>query len=104
MFIADEGLRGDLNEMLVPSLLKEPLISSESSQLNTYYLRFCPHPDDRIYKKFGLFVKEPLPREAVEMELDLHLARGRSVMVKLVPSKVTVFSKDEVNSDSFSYL
>ncbi|KAI9170074.1 hypothetical protein LWI28_022187 [Acer negundo] len=30
------------------------------------------------------------------MELDLHLARGRSVMTKLVPLGVTEFTKDEV--------
>jgi hypothetical protein len=31
------------------------------------------------------------------MELDLHLARGRSVMTKLVPSGIAEFDKNEVN-------
>ncbi|KAF3452999.1 hypothetical protein FNV43_RR03432 [Rhamnella rubrinervis] len=93
----DEGSRGELHEMLVPAVLKEPWNELEISvYLNSYNIEFIPDPQDRIYKSFGLFVKEPLPAEAEKMELDLHLARGRSVVTKLVPSGVAEFDKDEI--------
>ena len=85
--------------MLVPAALKEPWNEWENSvYLNSYNIEFIPDPQDRIYKSFGLFVKAPLPAEAEKMELDLHLARGRSVVTKLVPSGVAEFDKDEVNN------
>ncbi|CAK7338283.1 unnamed protein product [Dovyalis caffra] len=94
----DKGSRGELHEMLVPAVLKESWTEMERPiYLNSYYIEFCPVPEDRIYKKFGLFLKEPLPLEAERMNLDLHLARGRSVKTKLVPSGLSEFSTDEVN-------
>lgn len=96
--LSDESSRQELHEMLVPAALKEPWTNLENPVcLNSYYIEFCPDPKDRIYKKFGLFVKAPLPLEAERMELDLHLARGRSVMTKLVPSGVAEFNQIEVD-------
>ncbi|KAK2646723.1 hypothetical protein Ddye_021918 [Dipteronia dyeriana] len=92
-----EDSRADLHEMLVPATLRDSWTESESPIcLNSYYIHFLPDPPDRIYKEFGLFVKSRLPGEAEKMELDLHLARGRSVMTKLVPSGVIEFTKDKV--------
>jgi endoribonuclease Dicer len=95
---SDDNLRCELQEMLVPAALRKPWTNLENSvRLNSYYIKFSPDPEDRVYKKFGLFVKAPLPLEAERMELDLHLARGRSVMTKLVPSGIAEFDKNEVN-------
>ncbi|KAL5774848.1 hypothetical protein ACOSP7_012405 [Xanthoceras sorbifolium] len=92
-----EDSRVDLHEMLVAPTLRDSWTESESPvRLNSYYIHFIPNPPDRIYKEFGLFVKSPLPGEAEKMELDLHLARGRSVMTKLVPSGVSEFTEDEI--------
>lgn len=89
--------RGELCEMLVPAVLKESWTELEKPiHLNSYYIEFCPVPEDRIYKQFGLFLKAPLPLEADKMSLELHLARGRSVMTKLVPSGLSKFSTDEI--------
>ncbi|KAL9399688.1 hypothetical protein Peur_008649 [Populus x canadensis] len=89
--------RGELREMLVPAVLKESWTELEKPiHLNSYYIEFCPVPEDRIYKQFGLFLKAPLPLEADKMSLELHLARGRSVMTKLVPSGLSKFSTDEI--------
>lgn len=97
--LSDENSRLELHEMLVPAALKEPWTDLENPVgLNSYYIKLSPDPKDRIYKNFGLFVKAPLPLEAERMELDLHLARGRSVMTKLVPSGVAEFDKTEVDS------
>lgn len=86
--------------MLVPAVLKGSWAELEDPiHLSSYYIKFCPAPEDRIYKNFGLFVKAPLPLEAERMELDLHLARGRSVFIELVPSGLSEFNKDEVNSN-----
>ncbi|XP_057508707.1 dicer-like protein 4 isoform X1 [Actinidia eriantha] len=93
----DEISRCELHEMLVPAALKEPWTDLETSvSLNSYFVRFCPRPADRLYKKFGLFLKAPLPGEAERMKLDLPLAHGRSVMTELVPSGVAKFDKDEI--------
>nr|AUH15440.1 dicer-like 4 protein [Dimocarpus longan] len=92
-----EDLRAELHEMLVPAALRDSWKGSESPVcLYSYYIHFIPNPPDRIYKEFSLFIKSPLPEEAEKMELDLHLARGRTVMTKLVPSGVIKFSKDEI--------
>ncbi|KAJ0089697.1 hypothetical protein Patl1_14811 [Pistacia atlantica] len=89
--------RGGRHEMLVPAILKESWAKSENPvYLNSYYFQFIPDPKDRIYKDFGLFVKSPLPQEAEKMELDLHLARGRTVKTEFVPSGVAEFTKDEI--------
>lgn len=82
--------------MLVPAALKESWSNLEHICLSSYHIKFSPTPVDRVYRKFGLFVKAPLPAEAERMELDLHLARGRSVMTELVPSGVAEFNEDEV--------
>lgn len=83
--------------MLVPAILRESWTKSENPvHLNSYFLQFNPDPEDRVYKDFSLFVKSPLPGEAEKLELDLHLARGRSVMTKLVPSGIAEFTKYEV--------
>lgn len=93
----DNDSRGELREMLVPAVLKESWTELEKPiHLNSYYIEFCPVPEDRIYKQFGLFLKAPLPLEADKMSLELHLARGRSVMTKLVPSGLSKFSTDEI--------
>ena len=96
----NENTRVELQEMLVPALLKQPWQSSEDSLvcLYSYYVEFTPDPADRIYKEFGLFLNASLPLEAEKMELELHLSRGRSVMTKLVPSGVTQFHRNEVNN------
>ncbi|KAK4604657.1 hypothetical protein RGQ29_012930 [Quercus rubra] len=92
-----EGPRAELHEMLVPAVLKEPWTNMENPvHFYSYYIEFNPRPEDRIYKKFSLFVKAALPEEAERMELDLHLAHGRSVMTKFVPSGVAEFDKDEI--------
>lgn len=85
--------------MLVPTALKYPWNKWDIPvYLNSYYIKFSPDPNDRTYKSFGLFVKEPLPAEAEKMELDLHLSRGRSVMTKFVPSGIAEFDKVEVKN------
>lgn len=94
--VADETSRRELHEMLVPAALKESWTGSEYVILNCYHIKFSPHPSDRIYKEFGLFMKAPLPQEAERMDLELHLARGRSVMVNLIPSGVLELLEDEV--------
>ncbi|XP_065848969.1 dicer-like protein 4 isoform X2 [Euphorbia lathyris] len=92
-----EGSRGELHEMLVPAILKESFtIWKNSVCLNSYYIQFSPVPEDRIYKKFGLFVKAPLPLEAEQMELELHLAHGRYVKTKLFQSGPLEFTADEI--------
>ncbi|WCJ29844.1 dicer-like 4 [Euphorbia peplus] len=92
-----EGSRGELHEMLVPAILKEPWTTWENSVcLNSYYLQFSPVPEDRIYKKFGLFVKAPLPLEAEQMELELHLAHGRYVKTKIFRSGPLEFNPEEI--------
>lgn len=90
--------------MLVPSALGQSWINKDKTvHLNSYYINFCPCPKDRVYKEFGLFVMAHLPMEAEKLELDLHLARGRSVMTKFTPFGVVEFDNDEVN-DFFLFL
>ncbi|KAK8581994.1 hypothetical protein V6N12_072193 [Hibiscus sabdariffa] len=93
---SEEDSRGELHEMLVPAVLKEPWTNLENYVLHSYYIKFIPDPEDRSYKEFALFVKSPLPKDAERMELDLHLARRRSVMTKLVPSGVAEFKREEI--------
>lgn len=97
-FLADAISRGKLHEMLVPSAFGQSWINEDNIvRLNSYYIKFCPYPEDRVYKEFGLFMMTCLPMEAEKLELDLHLAHGRSVMTKFVPFGVVEFDKDEVN-------
>ncbi|XP_058180782.1 dicer-like protein 4 [Rhododendron vialii] len=92
-----EASRGELHEMLVPAALKEPWTELENFVcLQYYFVKFSPHPADRLYKTFGLFVKAALPSEAEGMVLDLFLARGRSVKMELVKSGVMKFDNDEI--------
>jgi len=88
--------------MLVPSAFGQSWTNEdEITHLNSYYIKFSPCPEDRVYKEFGLFIMAPLPMEAEKLELDLHLAHGRSVMTKFVPFGVVEFDKDEVNDIFF---
>lgn len=85
--------------MLVPSAFGQSWKNAEKTvRLNSYYIKFCPTPEDRVYKKFGLFIMTRLPMEAEKLELDLHLAHGRSVMTKFIPFGVVEFNNDEVNN------
>ncbi|KAK7329981.1 hypothetical protein VNO77_24164 [Canavalia gladiata] len=93
----DSVSRGELHEMLVPSAIGPSWINEDKIiHLNSYYIKFCPCPEDRVYKEFGLFIMTHLPIEAEKLELDLHLAHGRSVMTKFVPFGVVDFEKDEI--------
>nr|GMD28858.1 dicer-like protein 4 [Ipomoea batatas] len=93
----DEGSRKELHEMLVPDAFKESWSETESPVcLHSYYIKFSPNPVDRDYKKFGLFVKAALPRDAESMRLDIHLARGRSIMTVLFPHGVVKFDANEI--------
>lgn len=85
--------------MLVPGLFKQKWdLSKRCINLHSYHIRFVPHPADRIYKEFGLFMMSPLPIEAETMDLDLHLANQRSVSVKIFPAGDAKFDSDEVLS------
>lgn len=85
--------------MLVPPVFGQSWINEEKIvHLNSYYIKFCPCPNDRDYKKFGLFIMAPLPPEAEKLELDLHLAHSRYVKTKVIPFGVLEFHKDEVNN------
>ncbi|KAM7268329.1 hypothetical protein ACFE04_010495 [Oxalis oulophora] len=93
----DKGCREELCEMVVPAALKEAWAhTGDSVHLNSYYIKLIPVPQDRAYKKFGLFLKASLPQEAERMDLDLNLAHGRYVEAKLVPAGVKIFDKDEM--------
>lgn len=94
----DDDSRGELHEMLVPSAFSQAWINKDNIiHLYSYFLKFQPSPKDRIYKEFGMFILTSLPVEAENMELDLHLAHGRTVMTQLVPFGITKFDKTEVN-------
>ncbi|KAL9273262.1 Dicer-like protein, partial [Drosera capensis] len=93
----DEDARRDKHEMLVPgALTKQWNVLEEPVCLNSYFVRFTAKPHDRQYKEFGLFIKAPLPSDAEKLELDLHLAHGRSVITELLPSGVTQFDQEEI--------
>ncbi|KAK1414006.1 hypothetical protein QVD17_29743 [Tagetes erecta] len=94
----DESSRRELHEMLVPYVLREPWtkVKNTTVSLNSYFIKFNPSPADRLYKDFGLFLKTPLPQEAARMELDLQLARGRSVLTKIVPCGTLEFTYNEI--------
>lgn len=83
--------------MLVPAALRKPWTGvGNSTFFNCYYIEICPTPEDREYRRFGLFMKEPLPEEAGEMKVDLCLSRGRMVRSKFIPYGVARLNKDEV--------
>ncbi|KAK3033196.1 hypothetical protein RJ639_036988 [Escallonia herrerae] len=93
----DEDSRRELHEMLVPAILKGPWEKQENTVcLSSYFAKFSPHPVDRSYKEFGIFLKQPLPGEAERMKLYLRLARGRSVMTELVPYGFAKFDEEEI--------
>ncbi|KAL6543544.1 endoribonuclease Dicer [Orobanche hederae] len=95
----EDDSRAVLYEMLVPAALRKPWTKVGNSTIFcSYYIKLCPKPADRTYRRFGLFVKEPLPEEAGKMKVDLCLARGRMVMTQLIPSGVARFDEDEVVS------
>ncbi|XP_051114005.1 dicer-like protein 4 [Andrographis paniculata] len=92
-----EQSRAELHEMLVPSALRKPWVGvGDSTSFTSYYVKFSPNPADRTYRRFGLFLKEPLPEEAGKMKVDLCLARGRTVMTQLVGFGEIEFNKDEI--------
>ncbi|KAJ9557988.1 hypothetical protein OSB04_012602 [Centaurea solstitialis] len=94
----EESSRRELHEMLVPSALREPWIKVERRKLclRSYFIKFTPSPADRLYKDFGLFLKAPIPQEAERMKLELHLARGRSVLTEIVPCGASAFYDNEI--------
>ncbi|KAM0933866.1 hypothetical protein DsansV1_C34g0226111 [Dioscorea sansibarensis] len=93
----DDYLREELHEMLVPAALKEPWSDSEAHVLLHFYeIKFIPIPEDRLYWKFGLVLKRPLPKEAEVMKLDLHLAHGRIVKTSFIFSRILTFSGEEI--------
>uniref|UniRef100_A0A1D1YWK0 Endoribonuclease Dicer 4 n=4 Tax=Anthurium amnicola TaxID=1678845 RepID=A0A1D1YWK0_9ARAE len=93
----DELLREELHESLVPAALRAPWKNFEDKlNFHFYYMKFVPVPEDREYRRFGLFVTAPLPEEAKTMEVDLHLAHGRIVKAGLVPSGILMFDKEEI--------
>ncbi|KAH6828797.1 dicer-like 4 [Perilla frutescens var. hirtella] len=93
----EEDSRAELHEMLVPSVLRKPWTKvGSSTYFSCYYIEICPTPADREYRRFGLFMKEPLPEEAGKMKVDLCLARGRMVRSKLIPNGSARFHKDEI--------
>ncbi|XP_077223182.1 dicer-like 4 isoform X2 [Tasmannia lanceolata] len=93
----EDNLRGELHEMLIPAALRVPWTCTENPiRLYFYDMRFIPDPDDRLYRDFGLFVKNPLPKEAETMNVDLHLAHGRIVKTQLNRSGIIEFDADEI--------
>ncbi|KAM7263172.1 hypothetical protein ACFE04_000855 [Oxalis oulophora] len=95
--IAEDESPRELHETLVPATLKEPWNNmGDSIHLSSYFIEFLPVPEDRVYKRFGLFIKAPLPQESEGMELDLHLAHGRYVTSKLIPAGVKIFDNEEM--------
>ncbi|XP_047944446.1 dicer-like protein 4 isoform X1 [Salvia hispanica] len=94
---SEEDSRAELHEMLVPAALRKPWTEAQSSTcFSCYYIDICPTPADREYRRFGLFMKDPLPDEAGQMKVELCLARGRMVRSQLIPYGVTRFHKDEI--------
>ncbi|GJN27074.1 hypothetical protein PR202_gb15060 [Eleusine coracana subsp. coracana] len=78
----DEGLREELHEMLIPAVLRPSRCKLDCSlNLHFYYIEFIPIPADRRYQMFGLFVIDPLPKEAEKLDVELHLARARIMML-----------------------
>ncbi|KAL4589871.1 hypothetical protein LXL04_002782 [Taraxacum kok-saghyz] len=94
----EDNSRRELHEMLVPSALRERWIKLKRTtiRLNSYFIKFTPSPADRLYKDFGLFIRAPIPKEAEKMQLDLHLARGRSVLAEIVPCGASEFNNNEI--------
>ncbi|XP_020265696.1 endoribonuclease Dicer homolog 4-like isoform X2 [Asparagus officinalis] len=98
----DECLREELHEMLVPAVLRMPWSTTDDVDFYFYYIKCVPIPDDRNYRKFGLFVKVPIPDEAETMEVDLHLAHGRIVKTGFVSmGKITLDREEVLLAESF---
>ncbi|KAK3144295.1 hypothetical protein QOZ80_4AG0311150 [Eleusine coracana subsp. coracana] len=93
----DEGLREELHEMLIPAVLR-PLRCKLDCSLNLhfYYIEFIPIPADRRYQMFGLFVIDPLPKEAEKLDVELHLARARIVRAGIKYIGMIGFDKEEM--------
>lgn len=73
--------------MLVPAALRVPWREVDNfCTFSCYHVKFNPIPEDRTYRKFGLFVKESLPEEAGNLSFDLYLDKGRMVKTQLIPS------------------
>ncbi|KAJ6808725.1 endoribonuclease Dicer-like protein 4-like isoform X1 [Iris pallida] len=94
---SDDCLKEELHEMLVPAVLREPwTIVDGRINLYFYHVSCVPIPEDRDYRDFGIFLKYPLPKEAETMQVDLHLARGRIVKTRFVPSGMIKFHREEI--------
>ncbi|XP_031480421.1 endoribonuclease Dicer homolog 4 isoform X3 [Nymphaea colorata] len=92
----DDLSRAELHETVVPSALQVDWRGSASHlTFHFYHMNFVPKPRDRCYRRFGLFLALPLPKEAEDMKVDLHLSHGRIVETKLIPSGVISFSETE---------
>ncbi|KAH6779316.1 hypothetical protein C2S52_010553 [Perilla frutescens var. hirtella] len=85
--LSDSDNEDELHQMLVPAALRVPWTEEENiCSFSCYYVKFNPIPADRTYRKFALFVKEPLPEEAGNLSLDLCLSHGRMMKTQLIPS------------------
>ncbi|XP_049935930.1 endoribonuclease Dicer homolog 4-like [Nymphaea colorata] len=93
---SDDFSRAELHETIVPSALQMDWRGSASHlTFHFYHMIFIPKPRDWCYRRFGHLLALPLPKEAEDMQVDLHLARGRIVETILIPSGVISFSETE---------
>ncbi|XP_062184952.1 endoribonuclease Dicer homolog 4 isoform X3 [Phragmites australis] len=93
----DEGLREELHEMLFPAVLRPSRCKLDCSlNLHFYYIEFIPIPADRRYQMFGLFVINPLPKEAEKLDVELHLAHARIVKAGIKYLGMIAFDKEEM--------
>lgn len=97
IFFPDDFLKNEIYKTLIPEVFTASFLKSENSIiLHFYVIKFTPIPDDRKYRKFGLFFKTSLPKDAEAIEVDLHLSHGRSVKVSLVSCGTLSFTEDKV--------
>jgi endoribonuclease Dicer len=100
-YVSDESLREELHEMLIPAILRPSRCKLDCSlNLHFYYIEFIPSPADRRYQMFGLFVINPLPKEAEKLDVELHLARARIVRAGIKSIGTIGFNKEEALSPS----
>lgn len=87
--------------MLIPAVLRPSRCKLDSSlNLHFYYIEFIPIPADRRYQMFGLFVIDPLPKEAEKLDVELHLARARIVRAGIKYIGMIRFNGEEALSSS----
>lgn len=91
--------------MLIPAVLKPSRCKLDCLlNLHFYYVEFIPIPEDRHYQMFGLFVINPLHKEAEKLKVDLHLARGRIAKAGIKHLGTIEFDKEKASSGSFVQL